>query len=95
MAARRGVDESYKALSDAESAYSDAKSAVGITKEIENIIARSDSFGGEQAILKKADLHSKKRVQSVVCTVLFGALAIASLLFLLLAGGALGGRGRL
>ena len=51
--ARRGVNECYHAMADAEDAYAKQKSAIGITREIEGAIEHADEEGGEENILKK------------------------------------------
>ncbi len=71
--ARKGVNESYHSLGDAQEAYSRQKSAVGITKEIEASIQLSDEQGGEAAILTKAGAFASSRAR-------FAALAILALL---------------
>ncbi len=87
--ARRGVDGSYKALSDAEDVYEKAKSAVGITHETENAINYADEFGGESAILAKASEYSKNGIKSIAAMIGGGLVAIGVILIEALAKGAL------
>ncbi len=87
--ARRGVDGSYRALSEAEDTYEAAKSAVGITHETENAIKHADEFGGESTVLSKASEYSKNTVKSIVAAVGGGLLAVAVILIEALAKGVL------
>ena len=57
--ARKGVNESYRALGDAQETYSAEKRAVGITKEIESYISLTEDLGGEKEVVKR--LHSRQR----------------------------------
>lgn len=77
--ARKGVNEAYHSLGDAQEAYTKQKSAVGITKEIEASIHQSDELGGEKAILDKAERSAKSRTG-------FAAFALLSLLGVISAG---------
>ena len=67
--ARKGVNESYHALGDAQEAYTKQKNAVGITREIEASIELTDEQGGEDGILSRAREFFMNQVK-------FGALAI-------------------
>lgn len=86
---RRGVDDSYRALSEAEADYEKAKSAVGITHEIENSISYSDLLGGEDEILKKSASHTKNIVKNIVFTVLSALVLLTSLVIEIVADGVL------
>ncbi len=86
---RRGVDDSYRALSDAEAAYESAKGAVGITRETENAINYADEFGGEAEILKKADVHSKGEIKNIAGMIGGGIVAVAMAVIEIVAKGAL------
>ena len=77
--ARKGVNESYHALGDAQDAYTEQKNAVGITREIEAAIELSNDAGGEDDILKRAASYFVGRIK-------FMALSITSLLLLIAAG---------
>ena len=93
--ARRGVNDAYHALSDAEDAYSKEKNAIGITREIEGAIELADEEGGEENILARAASYVKGLAKNIAFTT-FGALAlIAALVCQIVAKGALasiGGR---
>ena len=67
--ARRGLDDSYHTLVDADRRYVEETRAVGITKEIEGAIALADNEGGEALIIEKT---KKKR---------FGELVGAGMIF--------------
>ncbi len=86
---RRGVDDSYRALIDAESEYEKAKSAVGITREIENSISYSDTLGGEGEVLKRIDAHSKDNVKNIVFMSLAALAFLAALVIEIVAKGVL------
>ena len=91
--ARRGVNDAYHALSDAEDAYSKEKNAIGITREIEGAIELADEEGGEESILARASSYIKGLAKNIALTTL-GALAlIASLVCQIVAKGALAGIG--
>ena len=74
--ARKGVNESYHALGDAQEAYTAQKNAVGITKEIEASIENADEAGGEESIIKRAQAFFAGRIK-------FAALTTASVLCLI------------
>ena len=71
--ARKGVNEAYHALGDAQDAYAEQKNAVGITREIEAAIELADEAGGEEEIIKCAGASFLGRIKAL-------ALAIAALL---------------
>jgi len=77
--ARKGVNEAYHALGDAQDAYTEQKNAVGITREIETAIELADEAGGEEEIIKCASACFFGRIKSL-------AAAIGSLLMLIAAG---------
>ena len=77
--ARKGVNESYRALGDAQEAYNQQKRAVGITKDIESYIELSDTYGGESKVLAKTSSLSHRRI-------LAGALSLLGLLIFIAAG---------
>lgn len=86
---RRGVDDSYRALIDAESEYERAKNAVGITREIENAISYSDTLGGEAEVKKKIDNVTKDNVKNIVFSSLAALVFLASLVIEVVAKGVL------
>ncbi len=86
---RRGVDDSYRALIDAESEYERSKCAVGITREIENAISYSDTLGGEAEVKKKIDAISRDNVKNIVFMSLAALVFLASLVIEVVAKGVL------
>lgn len=85
--ARKGVNESYHTLGCAQDAYTEQRRAVGITKEIEGAIERSDEMGGEAAIIKSADAFRKKRILSAALSLGGMLLLIAAAVFEIVAAG--------
>ena len=79
--ARKGVNESYHTLGDAQENYSAEKRAVGITKEIESSIALVEELGGEREITKRAEACGKKRTGFFVGALGSLLLAIAAGIF--------------
>ena len=77
LVARKGVNEAYHALGDAEDAYNAQKTAIGITHEIENAIERASELGGEDEIVNKATVLWKKSVRNTALTILAGLVALA------------------
>ena len=87
--ARRGVNEAYHALSDAEDAYSKEKSAIGITREIEGAIELADEEGGEENILHRALGYVKGFAKSIALTTAGALGVIAALVYEIVAKGVL------
>lgn len=85
---RRGVDDSYRALIDAESEYENSKCAVGITHEIENAISYSDTLGGEAQVNEKIAATTKDNVKNIVFMSLAALVFLASLVVEIVAKGA-------
>ena len=81
LVARKGVNEAYHTLGDAQDAYSDQKAAIGITHEIENAIERATELGGEAEIVKKATSLWKQTVRSSALAILMGLLTLAAGVF--------------
>ena len=75
--ARRSVDETYRALVEAQDRYSREKSAAGITHETEMAIELSDSYGGEDKLVKTAMGMNKRRIRSIALSVVFLLAALA------------------
>ncbi len=73
--ARKGVNESYHNLGDAQETYSQERRAVGITKEIENSINVLEDMGGEKEVVAKASGFVKKKIGFLVSSI--GALLLA------------------
>ena len=85
--ARKGVNEAFHSLGDAQDAYTEQKRAIGITKEIESAIAASDSCGGEKAVMERAEGAKKKNVLSMVYSIFGAVAAIVAVVFeIVLAG---------
>ena len=88
LVARKGVNEAYHALGDAEDAYNAQKAAIGITHEIENAIERANELGGEDEIVKNATSLWKKNVRNTALAILAGLVALASGVFEIVASSA-------
>ncbi len=89
--ARRGVDDSYRNLIEANQHYTDEKNAVGITREIEGAIELADESGGEKKIIETAKEIRKSQIKNIVGAV-GGILAlIACIVVEIAAKGALAG----
>ncbi len=88
--ARKGVNDAYTALGDAQSLYTEQRRAIGITKEIESAIALLDEEGGEKKLLDDAASHRSGFVRALAAGISFavGALAAAVLLIVM---GVIGG----
>ena len=87
--ARRGVDDAYRNLVDANQRYTDEKNAVGITRDIEGAIELSDEHGGEDAVLSSAKGIRKSQINNVALAISGGLLAIAALVYEIVIKGAL------
>ena len=81
LVARKGVNEAYHALGDAQDAYNAQKAAIGITHEIENAIERAGELGGEAEIIKRATSFWKQNVRDTALAILAGLLLIAAGVF--------------
>lgn len=89
--ARRGVDDAYRALVDANQHYTDEKNAVGITREIEGAIQLADEFGGEKQILANAKGIRFSQIKNIAAAVGGSLVAIAAVVFEIVAKGVLSG----
>ena len=87
--ARRGVNECYHAMADAEDAYAKQKSAIGITREIEGAIEHADEEGGEENILKRALGYVKGLAKNIALTTVSSLGVIAVLVYEIIAKGVL------
>ncbi len=85
--ARRGVNDAYHALADAEDEYTKQKQAIGITREIEGAIEHSDEEGGEDSILARAAGYFKGIIKNTAFTVLSGVAMIAVIVYQIIASG--------
>lgn len=81
LVARKGLNEAYHALGDAEDAYNAQKAAIGITHEIENAIERAGELGGEEEIVKRATGLWKTNVRNTALAILAGLLVLAAGVF--------------
>ena len=87
--ARRTLEDSSRALVDAEAALERERSAIGITREIESNIELADSLGGEDKILKDAKT-AKTGIVKNLCFSVLGALgALATVVCQIVAKGGL------
>ena len=87
--ARRGVNEAYHALADADDSYTKEKNAIGITREIEGAIEHADEEGGEENILTRALGYFRGLAKNIVLTTLGSLGVIAVLVYELIAKGVL------
>ena len=85
--ARRGVNETYHALGEAEEAYAKEKSAIGITREIEGNIELADELGGEEKILKDSSAARIGFFKSIALGILTSLGVVAAIVFQIVAGG--------
>lgn len=79
--ARKGVNEAYHSLGEAQDAYTAQKNAIGITREIELNIERSDELGGEDEIVGHANLRKKNILLDAVIDVGAALAAVAAGVF--------------
>ena len=85
--ARRGVNDAYHALAEADDHYTKEKNAIGITREIEGAIELAEEEGGEQGILAKAASFFKGKIKGISFTVLSALALIAIGVYELVAKG--------
>ena len=81
LIARKGVNEAYHALGDAQDSYNAQKAAIGITHEIENAIERAGELGGESEITKRATSLWKQGIRDTALAIGTGLVALASGIF--------------
>ena len=87
VVARKGLNESYHSLNDAQDVYTAQKAAIGITKEIENSILRSDEMGGEDEIVERATSLWKKKLRGMALSILGALLVLAAGVFEIVVAG--------
>ncbi|MBR2972045.1 MAG: AAA family ATPase [Clostridia bacterium] len=87
--ARRGVNEAYHALADADDAFTREKNAIGITREIEGAIEHADEEGGEENILARALGYVKGLTKSISLATVGALGTIAVLVYQIIANGVL------
>ena len=76
--ARRGVDDSFRRVAQAQKAYAKEKGAIGITKDIEGAIELSDSFGGEEKIRERISAFAINKIKHLAGSILGALLFIAA-----------------
>lgn len=81
VVARKGLNEAYYAVGDAQEAYAAQKAAIGITREIEGAINRSDELGGEDEIVADATSCWKRSIRDIALTVVCALLALTAGVF--------------
>lgn len=81
LVARKGVNEAYHALGDAQDNYSAQRAAIGITHEIENAIERAGELGGEGEITRRATTLWKSGVRNTALAILTGLVAVGAGIF--------------
>ena len=81
--AKRSVDDSYRRAEEAQRSYAKERSAIGITREIENAIEISDSLGGEEKIREAVNGYTLNKIKCLFGGI--GALlaAIAALVVII------------
>ena len=89
--ARRGVNDAYHALAEADDAYTREKKAIGITREIEGAIELADEEGGEENILSRAVGYVKGLAKNIALTTVGALGIIAVLVYEIIAKGTLAG----
>lgn len=87
--ARRGVDDAYRALVDANQRYTDEKNAVGITREIEGAIELADENGGEGDVLSSALKIHNSRIKNIASAIGGGLIVTAAIVLEILISGVL------
>ena len=86
---RKSVDDAYRALIAADERYAKEKQTVGITTEIETQIEACDGLGGEGTVANHAKSLAKKQIFSGVFAGLGFLVALAAVVFEIVATGAL------
>ena len=81
LVARKGVNEAYHALGDAQDNYNSQRAAIGITHEIENAIERAGELGGESEITRRATSLWKSGVRNTALAILSGLVALGAGIF--------------
>lgn len=81
LVARKGVNEAYHNLGDAQDSYNAQKAAIGITHEIENAIERAGELGGESELSRKATGLWKEGVRNTALAILSALVALAAGIF--------------
>ena len=87
--ARRAVGDTYRALLEAEDGYERERNAIGITNEIESMIALSDTMGKEHKVIERTKAHRAGLVRNLSLGLLAFLLAIAAGVYQIVAAGAI------
>ena len=87
--ARRAVGDTYRALLEAEDGYERERAAIGITNEIEGMIALSDTIGGEDKIIERAKAHRGGFIRNISLGLLAALVAVAAGVYQIVAAGAM------
>ncbi len=87
--ARRGVDDAYKNLIEANQHYTDEKNAIGITREIEGAIELADENGGEKEVLATANRLHFAQIKNIAGIVGGSVAAVFAIVIEIIASGAL------
>lgn len=85
--ARRAVGDTYRALLEAEDGYEREKATVGITNEIEGMIALTDTLGGEDKVIERAKTHKKSVIRSTAIGIVAALSAVAAGVYEIIAAG--------
>ena len=75
--ARRAVGDTYRALLEAEDGYERERAAIGITNEIESMIALSDTQGGEDKVIESARASRFGFIKNIALASLSALAAVA------------------
>ena len=81
VVARKGVNEAYHSLGEAQDAYTAQKKAIGITREIEYSIERCDELGGEDTVLDTANAHGRSIIRDILVAGGSGLALLAVLIY--------------
>ena len=84
--ARKGVNESYASLSDAQNAFTEQRRVVGITKEIEAAIELSDEDGGEKKLLDSASVFRSGFIKNLSLGIAALVVTLGAVIFEIIAG---------
>lgn len=85
--ARRAVGDTYRALLEAEDGYEREKATIGITNEIEGMIALTDTLGGEDKVIERAKSHKKTVLRSTAIGIVAALAAVAAGVYEIVAAG--------
>lgn len=86
--ARREVNDTYRAYVSAGEIHAERRRTVGITKEIEGALVRSDEMGGEGAIAKRAKSLRLSKIRDLGLSIVMGLCLIFAIVAQLVVTGA-------